>query len=132
MGTALGAVIQAHREGKKPHVYVGETRPLLQGGRLTAWECVQNNISHEIICDNMAASLMHAKKIDKIFVGADRIAANGDFANKIGTYSLAVLAHYHQIPFYVVAPYTSVDKYCKTGADIRLEHRHPDEVKGAK
>jgi len=131
IGTALGIIIQAHREQKQPHVYVDETRPLLQGGRLTAWECVQNNISHEIICDNMAASLMYAKKIDKIFLGADRIAANGDFANKIGTYNLAVLAHYHNIPFYVAAPYTTVDSNCPTGDEIAIEYRNAAEVKGA-
>jgi len=130
-GTALGIIIQAHQQGKKPHVYVDETRPLLQGGRITAWECVQQGISHQIICDNMAASLMRARKIDKIFLGADRIAANGDFANKIGTYSLAVLAHYHKIPFYVVAPYTTIDQNCETGNDIHIEERDPAEVKGA-
>ncbi len=132
MGTALGVIIHANNQGKNPHVYVDETRPLLQGGRLTAWECVKNNISHQIICDNMAASLMQAKKIDKIFVGADRIAINGDFANKIGTYNLAVLAHYHRVPFYVVAPYTTVDLLCETGRDIHVEQRDVEEVKGAK
>lgn len=132
IGTALGAIIHAKRSGKNIQVYVDETRPLLQGGRLTAWECIQNDIPHQIICDNMAASLMQAKAIDKIFVGADRIAANGDVANKIGTYSLAVLAHYHQIPFYVVAPYTTLDQNCKTGSDIKIEQRNANEVKGAK
>jgi len=131
LGTALGVIIHAHRQGKNLHVYVDETRPLLQGGRLTAWECVQQGISHQIICDNMAASLMLAGKIDKVFVGADRIAMNGDVANKIGTYSLAVLAHYHKIPFYVVAPYTTVDPQCQSGVDIHIEQRSSDEVKGA-
>ncbi|OGT32196.1 MAG: S-methyl-5-thioribose-1-phosphate isomerase [Gammaproteobacteria bacterium RIFCSPHIGHO2_12_FULL_35_23] len=130
IGTALGIIIHSHKQGKNPHVFVDETRPLLQGGRLTAWECVKNGISHQIICDNMAASLMREGKINKIFVGADRIAANGDFANKIGTYNLAVLAYYHKIPFYVAAPYTTVDLQCKTGKDICIEERHPDEIKG--
>ena len=130
IGTALGAVIKAKQDGKNPFVYVDETRPLLQGGRLTAWECLRNAIDHQIICDNMAASLMRAGKIDKVFVGADRIAKNGDAANKIGTYSLAVLAHHHRIPFYVVAPYTTVDLQCETGIDIPIEQRHADEVKG--
>lgn len=132
IGTALGVIIHSHRQGKKVHVYVDETRPLLQGGRLTAWECVQQGIPHHIICDNMAATLLRQSKIDKIFVGADRIAKNGDVANKIGTYSLAVLAHYHNVPFYVVAPYTTVDLQCATGADIHIEQRSADEVKGAK
>ena len=132
IGTALGAIILAHQQGKKCHVYVDETRPLLQGARLTAWECLQHGISHQIICDSMAAGLMKDKKIDSVFVGADRIAANGDFANKIGTYSLAVAAHHHRIPLYVVAPYTTVDPACKTGDDIRIEHRDADEVRGAR
>ncbi|HBK37071.1 MAG TPA: S-methyl-5-thioribose-1-phosphate isomerase, partial [Halomonas sp.] len=98
------------------HVYVDETRPLLQGGRLTAWEMADLGIPYQLITDSMAASLMAAGKVDKVMVGADRICANGDFANKVGTYMLAVAAHYHQVPFYVVAPYTTVDPACATGA----------------
>ncbi len=131
IGTALGAIIFAHQEGKRPFVYACETRPLLQGGRLTAWECVKNNIPHEILCDNAAANLMSSGKIDAVFVGADRIAKNGDSANKIGTYGLALLAHHFNLPFYILAPYTTFDGDCDTGADIIIEYRDPNEVKGA-
>ncbi len=130
VGTALGAIIQAHNSGKKIHVYVDETRPLLQGGRLTTWELQKNKIPMTLITDNMAAHLMSLKKITKAFVGSDRIAANGDFANKIGTYSLAVNCFYHQIPFYVVAPRTTVDSKCLTGENIHIELRKPQEVMG--
>ncbi|MES2272820.1 MAG: S-methyl-5-thioribose-1-phosphate isomerase [Chlamydiota bacterium] len=130
IGTALGVIKTAHAQAKKIHVYACETRPLLQGGRLTAWELEQNNIPYTLICDNMAASLMKKGVIDRVLVGADRIAANGDFANKIGTYSLAVLAHYHQIPFHVVAPYTTIDPHCCSGDKIRIEERSPEEVRG--
>ena len=129
-GTALAVIYAAHQQGKKIHVYVDETRPLLQGGRLTAWELKNWGIPHTIICDNMAASLMAEGKIQKIFVGADRIATNGDFANKIGTYSIAVLAHYHNVPFYPVAPSTTIDQSCLDGAHIPIEMRDPAEVKG--
>ncbi|MBS0628125.1 MAG: S-methyl-5-thioribose-1-phosphate isomerase, partial [Verrucomicrobia bacterium] len=122
----------AHEQNKKIHVYACETRPLLQGARLTAWELEQSGIPYTLICDNMAATLMRQGKIDRVLVGADRIANNGDFANKIGTYSLAVLAHYHQIPFHVVAPYTTIDFQCLNGDGIRIEERSPDEVRGAK
>lgn len=132
IGTALGVMIHAHTRGKKIHVYVDETRPLLQGARLTIWELAKNNIPHTLNCDNMAASLMQKNKIRAIFLGADRIAINGDFANKIGTYSLAVLAHHHKIPFYVVAPYTTIDENCEMGKDIPIENRAADEVRGAK
>ncbi|OAJ34528.1 S-methyl-5-thioribose-1-phosphate isomerase [Piscirickettsia salmonis] len=132
MGTALGVIQQAYKNNDNIHVYVDETRPLLQGGRLTAWELSRLNIPNTIICDNMAASLMAQGQIDAVLVGADRIAVNGDFANKIGTYNLAVLAHYHNIPFYVVAPYTTVDRDCLNGEDIPVELRDGDEVRGVK
>lgn len=130
-GTALGVIKKAFEVNKLKHVYPCETRPLLQGGRLTAWELEKAKIPHTLICDNMAATVMAQGKIDAILVGADRIAANGDVANKIGTYSLAVLAHYHQIPFYVVAPNTTLDPACASGNEIVIELRSPDEVKGA-
>ncbi len=132
VGTALGVITKAHELKKDIFVWVDETRPLLQGGRLTAWECVSRNIPHKIICDNMAAMLMAQGEVNRIFVGSDRIAANGDFANKIGTYSLAVLAHFHKIPFYVVAPQTTVDPDCANGKQIPIEQRSVDEVKGVK
>jgi methylthioribose-1-phosphate isomerase len=131
IGTAFGVIKTAHDQGKKIHVYACETRPLLQGGRLTAWELEQNGIPYTLICDNMAATLMQQGKIDRVLVGADRIASNGDFANKIGTYSVAVLAHHHQIPFHVVAPYTTIDPRCPDGKGIKIEERSPDEVRGA-
>jgi methylthioribose-1-phosphate isomerase len=110
------------------HVFVGETRPLLQGGRLTAWELEAAGIPHEVIADSAAASLMAAGEIDCVFTGADRIAANGDTANKIGTYSLAVLAAHHGIPLYVVAPSSTVDLATESGAEIPIEQRDPAEV----
>ncbi len=131
IGTALGVIKTAHAQGKKIHVYACETRPLLQGGRLTAWELEQSGIPYTLICDSMAGMLMQQGKIDRVLVGADRIAANGDFANKIGTYSLAVLAHHHEIPFHVVAPYTTIDLHCPNGKGIKIEQRAPDEVRGA-
>ncbi|MCH8536945.1 MAG: S-methyl-5-thioribose-1-phosphate isomerase [Alkalimonas sp.] len=130
VGTALGVVRLAHQQGKAIQLWVDETRPLLQGGRLTAWECQQLGIPYQLICDNMAAMLMAQGQVDRIFVGADRIAANGDFANKVGTYSLAVLAQYHQIPFYVVAPHTTVDPCCADGSQIPIEQRSASEVRG--
>ncbi|MBS0358727.1 MAG: S-methyl-5-thioribose-1-phosphate isomerase [Proteobacteria bacterium] len=130
IGTALGIIIHAHNHGKKLHVYVDETRPLLQGARLTTWELKKAGVPYTLICDNMAASLMRDKKIQKVIVGADRIAINGDFANKIGTYSVAVLAKHHNIPFYVAAPYTTVDPNCLQGSDIIIEQRNAEEVKG--
>ncbi|MBS1970335.1 MAG: S-methyl-5-thioribose-1-phosphate isomerase [Bdellovibrionales bacterium] len=130
VGTALGIIRRAHEQGKKIHVYVDETRPLLQGGRLTTWELKKLKIPFTLITDNMAGHLMSLGKIQKIFVGSDRIAMNGDFANKIGTYSVAVLAGYHQIPFYVAAPYTTVDPECPTGASIPIEQRKAEEVLG--
>ncbi|MFZ3229721.1 MAG: S-methyl-5-thioribose-1-phosphate isomerase [Pseudobdellovibrio sp.] len=130
VGTALGVIRKAHQQGKKIHVYVDETRPLLQGGRLTTWELQKLNIPYTLISDNMAAHLMSLKKITKAIVGSDRIAANGDFANKIGTYSVAVNCFYHQIPFYVAAPYTTVDPTCLNGDMIPIEQRKAAEVLG--
>lgn len=130
LGTALGAITKAWQQKKKIHVYVDETRPLLQGARLTAWELEQMGIPHTLICDNMAGYLMSQGKIQKAFVGTDRIALNGDFANKVGTYSVAVLCHYHKIPFYVVAPSTTVDKNCFSGQQIPIEERKDFEVRG--
>jgi len=132
IGTALAPMYIAKSEAKKIKVYADETRPLLQGARITAWELKKAGIDVTLICDNMAASLMHSKKINKIMVGADRIAANGDFANKIGTYSLAVLAKVHNIPFYVVAPTSTFDFNLKTGSQIPIEQRDPDEVRKIK
>ncbi|MCF2859692.1 S-methyl-5-thioribose-1-phosphate isomerase [Pseudoalteromonas sp. SMS1] len=130
VGTALGVIYTAAQQLSHLHVWVDETRPLLQGGRLTAYELARWQIPYTVLCDNMAAALMAAGKVDKVFVGADRIAANGDFANKVGTYNLAVLAHYHDIPFYVVAPRTTFDATCAHGADIEIEQRSHTEVTG--
>ncbi|ERM14305.1 methylthioribose-1-phosphate isomerase [Pantoea ananatis BRT175] len=130
VGTALGVIARAHQEGKVRNVWVDETRPLLQGGRLTAWELGELGVPYQLITDSMAASLMAAGNVNAIWVGADRIAANGDVANKIGTYSLAVLAHYHGIPFYVAAPHTTLDRLCQTGAAIPIEQRAASEVTG--
>jgi methylthioribose-1-phosphate isomerase len=130
-GTALGVLFKAKEEGKRIKVYVDETRPLLQGARLTTWELLREKIDVTLICDNMAASLMKKGKIDKIFVGADRIARNGDVANKIGTYNLAILADYHKIPLYVVAPLSTFDFKLSSGDKIPIEERDPEEVRGA-
>lgn len=127
-GTALGVFYQAKKEKKRFRVFACETRPLLQGARLTTWELSKNHIDVTLICDSMAAVLMSEKKIDKIFVGADRIARNGDTANKVGTYNLAVLAKWHRIPFYVVAPLSSFDNNIKTGRDIPIEQRSCREI----
>ncbi len=129
-GTALGVLFEANKQGKNIKVFVDETRPLLQGARLTTWELMREKIDTTLICDNMAASLMAKGKIDMIFVGADRIAANGDAANKIGTYNLAVLAHHHKIPFYVVAPLSTFDFSIKSGKQIPIEERDGNEVRG--
>jgi len=128
-GTALSVIYRAKQEGKRIAVYADETRPLLQGARLTAWELNKRKIDVTLICDNMAGSLMKQGLIDKIVVGADRIAANGDAANKIGTYGLAVLAKEHKIPFYVAAPSSTFDFTLKTGKDIPIEEREPREVR---
>ena len=128
-GTALGVLFEAKKQGKNIKVYADETRPLLQGARLTAWELIHEGIDTTLICDNMAASLMAKGKIDKIFVGADRIASNGDTANKIGTYNLAVLARHHRVPFYVVAPLSTFDLKLKSGGQIPIEERDANEVR---
>lgn len=127
-GTALGVIRAAREQGKKLHVYVDETRPVLQGARLTAWELKKEKISYTLITDNMAGFLMQQGKIDKIIVGADRITTNGDTANKIGTYSLAVLAQAHGIPLYIAAPLSTIDVSLKTGDAIPIEERKSDEV----
>lgn len=127
-GTALGVVRAAWEQGKKIQVIADETRPVLQGARLTAWELMQDHIPVTLITDNMAGALMRQGKIQLCVVGADRIAANGDVANKIGTYSVAVLAKAHGIPFYVAAPYSTIDLETKSGADIPIEQRNPLEV----
>src|SRR5579883_800685 len=127
-GTALAPMYAAHRAGKAIHVFVDETRPILQGARLTAWELQQEGIPLTLITDNMAAHFMRRGEIDAIFVGADRIAANGDFANKIGTYGVAVLARAHSIPFYVVAPLSTIDLTLPSGEQIPIEQRNPTEV----
>ena len=127
-GTALSILFEAHKRGKKFTVYVDETRPLLQGSRLTAWELKQAGIQTIVICDNMAGTLMKQKKINAVITGADRIAANGDTANKIGTYSLAVLADKHKIPFYIAAPSSTFDLHIKNGSEIPVEQRSAVEV----
>ena len=127
-GTALGVIRAAWEQGKKIRVIADETRPVLQGARLTAWELMQDQIPVTLITDNMAGSLMRQGKIHVCIVGADRIAANGDVANKIGTYSVAVLAKAHGIPFYVAAPYSTIDLNTKSGAEIPIEQRNPVEV----
>jgi methylthioribose-1-phosphate isomerase len=127
-GTALGVIRSAWEQGKKIKVIADETRPVLQGARLTAWELMQDQIPVTLITDNMAGSLMRQGMIHLCIVGADRIAANGDVANKIGTYSVAVLAKAHNIPFYVAAPYSTIDLKTKSGADIPIEQRNPLEV----
>ena len=127
-GTALGVVQVAHHAGREIHVWVDETRPYLQGARLTAWELAQAGVPHTLIPDVAAGSLMQAGEVDVVLVGADRIAANGDTANKVGTYPLAVLAARHGIPFYVVAPLSSVDLDTPDGAAIPIEERSADEV----
>ncbi|HEY3997469.1 MAG TPA: S-methyl-5-thioribose-1-phosphate isomerase [Candidatus Xenobia bacterium] len=128
-GTALGVLQACHEQGKRIHVMVDETRPLLQGARLTTFELAQAGIPHTLITDNMAASLMQKKRIDLVIVGADRIAANGDVANKIGTYGVAVLARWHQLPFYVAAPFSTFDLQLPSGSGIHIEERSPDEVR---
>jgi len=127
-GTALGVIRTAFQEGKNIHVYVDETRPVLQGARLTTWELTQGKIPFTLITDNMAGFLMSKKKIDLIIVGADRIARNGDVVNKIGTYSLSVLARENKAPFYVAAPISTIDMSLKSGEGIPIEERDPKEV----
>jgi methylthioribose-1-phosphate isomerase len=127
-GTALGVIRAAFEQGKKIHVYADETRPFLQGSRLTAWELMKDRIPTTVISDNMSGAMMKQGKIQAIVVGADRIAANGDVANKIGTYTVAVLAKEHNIPFYVAAPISTVDLETPDGSKIPIEQRNPREV----
>jgi methylthioribose-1-phosphate isomerase len=127
-GTALGVVRAAAEEGRRPRVWVGETRPVLQGARLTAWELHRLGIPATLVVDAMAGSLMAGGEVDVVVVGADRIAANGDVANKIGTYPLAVLARHHRVPFVVAAPTSTIDLRCPTGAAIPVEQRPVDEL----
>jgi methylthioribose-1-phosphate isomerase len=127
-GTALGVIRSAVEQGKRIQVFADETRPFLQGARLTAWELMADHIPTTVICDNMAASLMRAGRIQAVVVGADRIAANGDVANKIGTYNVAILAHEHGIPFYVAAPWSTIDLATATGEAIPIEERPQVEV----
>ncbi|HET9182413.1 MAG TPA: S-methyl-5-thioribose-1-phosphate isomerase [Candidatus Angelobacter sp.] len=127
-GTALGVIRAAVEAGKQIHVFADETRPFLQGARLTCWELMKDGISTTVIADNMAGSMMRQGKIKAVVVGADRIASNGDVANKIGTYSVAVLAKEHGIPFYVAAPWSTVDMNTPTGEQIPIEQRSPTEV----
>ena len=127
-GTALGMIRTGYKNGKIKKVFVDETRPYLQGARLTAWELQQEKIPYTLITDNMAGYIMKTEKIDAVIVGADRIASNGDVANKIGTYSLSILARYHKIPFYVVAPTSTIDFQTLYGTKIKIEERSADEV----
>ncbi|TWT59869.1 S-methyl-5-thioribose-1-phosphate isomerase [Rubinisphaera italica] len=128
MGTAFSVLYSAHKQGKNIHVYADETRPLLQGARLTAWELLQHGIPGTLICDSMAAWVMKEGKIQAVVTGADRIAANGDSANKIGTYSAAVLAKAHNIPFYIAAPSSTFDLSLATGEEIPIEQRDSAEI----
>ena len=131
IGTALAPVYLAARQGRAVHVYAGETRPLLQGSRLTAWELAAAGIPVTVLADSTAASLLRDGAVDLVIVGADRIAANGDVANKIGTYPLALAARQHGIPFYVAAPWSTVDPLAATGANIEIEQRSGDELSAA-
>ena len=127
-GTALGVIRAAHEEGKKIKVISSETRPFLQGSRLTAWELNKDNIPVTLITDNMAGHIMSKGMVDLVIVGADRVASNGDVANKIGTYSISVLAKHHDIPFYVAAPISTIDFECSSGNEIPIEQRNIKEV----
>lgn len=127
-GTALAPIYVAHEKGKKIHVYADETRPLLQGARLTAFELAENGVPVTLQCDNMVSSLMASGVIDAVFVGADRVAANGDTANKIGTSGVAIIAKHYDVPFYVCAPFTTIDFNCESGKDIVIEQRSENEV----
>ena len=129
-GTAGGVIRAAHAQGKVQLVWVDETRPMLQGARLTAWECVKEGIPHRVISDGAAASVMARREVDLVVTGADRIAANGDTANKIGTYALAVLAKHHGIPFYVAAPFSTIDGALPSGNLIPIEERDAGEIRG--
>jgi methylthioribose-1-phosphate isomerase len=127
-GTALAVIFELARRGKRPHVWVDETRPLLQGSRLTAWELAQRGIDCTLICDSMAAQVMREGRVQAVVVGADRIAANGDAANKIGTYGVAVLAKAHDIPLYVAAPTSTFDASIASGEQIPIEQRAGEEI----
>jgi methylthioribose-1-phosphate isomerase len=127
-GTAIGVIRAAHEAGRSPRVWVDETRPVRQGARLTAWELDRLGIPCTVIADGLAASLMGSGEVDLVVVGADRIAANGDVANKVGTYSLAITAHHHGLPFYVAAPRSTFDPACASGGDIPIERRDPSEL----
>ena len=129
-GTALGVVRSAREQGGISMVFAGETRPWLQGARLTAWELERDNIPCTLVTDNAAASVLAAGDVDAVVVGADRVAANGDVANKIGTLGLAVLARHFGVPFYVAVPTSTIDMRCPNGAEIPIEERSPDEVRG--
>lgn len=128
-GTALGVMRAAVRAGKTIRVFADETRPLLQGSRLTAWELLEDGIDVTVVCEGMAAAVFSRERVDAVLVGADRIAANGDAANKIGTYTLALVARHFSVPFYVVAPWTTVDMKCPGGRSIPIEERDPDEMR---
>jgi methylthioribose-1-phosphate isomerase len=128
IGTALAVIYTAVGQGKKIKVFVDETRPILQGARLTCWELKQQKIEHTLICDDMAAYVMKKGLVNCVIVGADRIARNRDVANKIGTYNLAILAQYHKIPFYVAAPSSTFDNSIKSGREIKIEQRKPEEI----
>lgn len=128
-GTALGVIRAAYAAGRRVHVWVDETRPVLQGARLTTWELLTEGIPHTLIVDGAAGFLMQRGQVDLVVVGADRVAANGDVANKIGTYSLAVLARHHGIPFYVASPISTIDSATPSGERIPIEERAPDEVR---
>ncbi len=130
VGTALGVIRRAWEAGRVSHVYVDETRPLLQGARLTTWELARLGIPHTLITDSMAAILLREGRIQRVLLGADRVAANGDFANKVGTYGLAVQCLHHGVPFHPVAPWSTVDLACPDGNAIPIELRDPSEVRG--
>lgn len=129
LGTAMAPVIYAHQQGKKVHVFTDETRPRLQGAKLNAWELANAGVPYTLITDNTAAYVMQQGKVDLVMIGVDRVAANGDTAAKIGVYGLAVLAHYHEIPFYAVSPLSTIDMSIETGKDIPVEERDPDEIR---
>lgn len=127
-GTALGAIRIAHEKGKKIFVYVDETRPRLQGARLTAWELKQYGVPFKVVADSTSGFYMQTQKVDLCIVGTDRVAANGDVANKIGTYNLAVVAHENKVPFYVAVPKSTIDMNTPSGKQIKIEERPPEEV----
>lgn len=130
VGTAVGVIVRAWQQGKKIHVFADETRPLLQGARLTVWELARAGVPHTLITDSMASIVMRDGRVQRVFVGADRVARNGDFANKVGTYGVAVSARAHGVAFHPVAPFTTVDVKARSGADIPIEERSADEVRG--